>query len=149
MDPVVHSGEIALFFQLNDIDGRSFTLKDYRGWTVLLNYWSPVCPWAERTDQALGPLLSTWEEVVVPLWIASNANEAPDMLRKAGEARHLPMVLHDPDNRVADLYGALTTPHLYLIDGLGVLSYRGALDDVTFSQRLHDRASHPVGYHNS
>ena len=37
--------------------------------------------------------------------------------------------------QVADLFGAQTTPHFFVLDQQGVLRYRGALDDVTFRQR--------------
>jgi hypothetical protein len=36
---------------------------------------------------------------------------------------------------VAGRYGALTTPHAFLIDRQGILRYRGAVDDVSFRQR--------------
>jgi hypothetical protein len=37
---------------------------------------------------------------------------------------------------VAGRYGAQTTPHAFLIDRQGNLRYRGAVDDVSFRQRV-------------
>ncbi|MDX1377503.1 MAG: hypothetical protein R3307_01540, partial [Anaerolineales bacterium] len=48
-------------------------------------------------------------------------------------------VLLDTDQVVADLYGAVTTPHVFLVDGDGILRYRGAVDDVTFRNRKANR----------
>jgi len=70
------------------------------------------------------------------LWsIASNANEPIDLLKQAASSRSLPVVLHDKDQTAADLYGALTTPHFFVVDRKGALRYQGALNDITFRQR--------------
>jgi hypothetical protein len=37
--------------------------------------------------------------------------------------------LLDPNGKVARLYGAKTTPHLFVIDPSGKLIYEGAIDD--------------------
>jgi hypothetical protein len=33
-------------------------------------------------------------------------------------------------------YGAVTTPHFFVVDENGVLRYKGALDDITFRQKI-------------
>jgi hypothetical protein len=38
-------------------------------------------------------------------------------------------VLLDSDGKVGHLYGAQTTPHMFIIDPKGVLIYQGAIDD--------------------
>jgi hypothetical protein len=50
-------------------------------------------------------------------------------------ARRLPKVLIDAEHVVADLYGAVSTPHVFVVDRDGILRYRGAVDDVTFRKR--------------
>jgi len=40
-------------------------------------------------------------------------------------------VLLDPDGKVGREYGAKTTPHMYVIDGKGILRYEGAIDSVS------------------
>jgi hypothetical protein len=37
------------------------------------------------------------------------------------------------------MYGAVTTPHAFVIDRAGVLRYRGGVDNVTFRQRTASR----------
>jgi hypothetical protein len=37
--------------------------------------------------------------------------------------------LADPDGKVGRMYGAKTTPHMYIVDPEGVLVYAGAIDD--------------------
>jgi peroxiredoxin len=124
-------GQAAPVFSLPDINGREIALEDFLERTVLINFWSAECPWAERADR----LLSDWQDRIVLLSIASNANEPPDLLRQVAAARGLQVVLLDKDHAVADRYDAVTTPHLFLIDGGGLLRYQGAFDDVNFRQR--------------
>jgi peroxiredoxin len=123
-------------FELNDLEGNTVALHDFLGRIVLLNFWSAECPWARRVDQAIAAL-----QIPDLVWlsIASNANEPPDLLRREAQARGLPTVLIDPDHQVADLYGAQTTPHCYLIDYEGVLVYQGGYDDVSFRSQTPTR----------
>ncbi len=105
----------------------------------MINFWSAECPQSARADRELQAYMQDWGERVVWLSIAANANEPPDLLRQVAAERGLPILLLDADQRVADLFGAETTPHLFVIDGEGILRYRGALDDVTFRQRTPTR----------
>jgi peroxiredoxin len=122
-------------FQLPDLEGRLHALMDFRGKVVILNFWSAECPWSERVDRDLFDLVMSWGTAVVLLPIASNANEGLELLSTTAAARGIPRVLIDADHRVADLYGAQTTPHFFVIDREGDLRYKGAFDDVTFRQR--------------
>lgn len=132
-------------FTLPDLQGKFHALSHYRGQIVILNFWSAECPWVERTDQALSEALQEWAAIseahapVVLLPVASNANETPEQLTQISGERGIPFVLHDPNRRVADLYQAETTPHLFVIDSNGILRYQGAFDDVTFRQRTPTR----------
>jgi hypothetical protein len=40
----------------------------------------------------------------------------------------------DAEHVVADLYEAMSTPHVFVVDRDGILRYRGAVDDVKFRQ---------------
>ncbi len=84
-------------------------------------------------------MFAQWRNNVAMLSIASNRSESPQALKEAADARRLPTVLLDAECRVADLYGAQTTPHVFVIDREGILCYRGAVDDVTFRKRTPSR----------
>lgn len=131
----VPNGQPAPDFTLNDLSGRPYTLSDLRGSVVILNFWSAECPWAKRTDAELMPLMKEWDKNIILLLVASNANEEPALLKQVAEERDLPVVLHDKKQKVATLYGAQTTPHLFAIDEEGIVRYQGAFDDVTFRQK--------------
>jgi peroxiredoxin len=126
-------------FTLPDLDGRIHMLSDYRGRIVIVNFWSAECPHSERFDADITTCLAGWGADVVLLSVASNANEPNGMLSTVARQRGIPVVLRDADGSVAGRYGALTTPHAFLIDRQGSLRYRGAVDDVSFRQREPSR----------
>jgi peroxiredoxin len=135
----VSINELAPDFELLDLQGTPRKLSYYRGKTVILNFWSAECPHSERTDEYLFNLLGSWNGDVVVLSIASNRNESVQIVAEAAKARRIPQLLIDPEHVVADLYEAVTTPHVFVIDSDGILRYRGAVDDVTFWRRQATR----------
>ncbi len=139
MDSLIATGERAPNFSLPAPGGSLHTLADWQGRICVLNFWSAECPHAERVDARLISMLPGWGEAVRLVCIASNANEPPELLQRIADSRGLPLVLLDTGNRVADLYGALTTPHVFVIDAGGILRYQGTFDDVTFRQRTPTR----------
>jgi hypothetical protein len=60
-------------------------------------------------------------------------------LEEAVRSRGPLTVLIDAGHVVADLYAALVTPEVFVIDREGVLRYRGAMDDVNFRQQTATR----------
>jgi peroxiredoxin len=126
-------------FELPAIDGRLHRLSAYRGKIVIVNFWSCECPQSERTDRAIMAMFVQWRDDVKMLSVASNKNETVEALKAAAETRHLPVLLLDKNCRVADQFEAQTTPHVFVIDREGILRYRGAVDNITFRQRLPTR----------
>jgi len=122
-------------FELHDLAGRLHRLGDYRGRIVIVNFWSADCPHAARADAQTLAALARWGAEVALLSIASNANESAAEVESAARARGLFPVLLDAGHAAADRYGAQVTPEAFVIDRMGILRYRGAVDDVNFRQR--------------
>jgi len=122
-------------FELPDLQGRLHRLCDHRGKIVIINFWSAECPHSARTDGLITNLLEKWNGEVELLSIAANRNESVQMVEEAAKTRHIPQVLIDAQQVVADQYDAMTTPHVFVLDRAGILCYRGAVDDVTFRHR--------------
>jgi len=122
-------------FTLPDLIGQPHSLGDYLGLIVILNFWSAECPWSSRSDQTIADYLRVWGNTVQYLPIAANVNESLELIESEASARGLPLLLQDVGHKVADLYGAITTPHLFVIDAQGILRYQGAFTDVTFQRR--------------
>ena len=126
-------------FELPDLQGKLHKLSDCHGRIVIVNFWSCECPHSERADGLILELLKKWNGDVELLSIASNQNESAQSVEDAARKRSLPTVLIDAGHIVADLYEAVTTPHVYVVDKDGILRYRGAVDDVTFRKRTASR----------
>jgi peroxiredoxin len=135
MDSVVRMDQNVPDFKLPDFNGEEHALHDHRGELVLLVFWSAECPWSERADLLIQSWRADWGDQVVVWMIAANANEGHDLIERVAQDRGLETVLIDEDQRLADQFGAVTTPHCFLLDEAGRLRYRGAIDDTTFRQR--------------
>jgi peroxiredoxin len=136
MDPIIQAGSLAPNFTLPDLEGSMHELDELKGRVVVLNFWSPECEWSERVDRELIAFMVAWEDEVTCIWIASNANEPREMIERVSEGRGIPLVLLDPEQQVADQYGAQTTPHIFILDRDGRLAYQGAWDDINWRQRV-------------
>lgn len=126
-------------FELPDLQGVPHRRSDYQGKIVIINFWSAECPHSERTDLSLVDLLGSWNGDVIMLSIAANRNESAQMLEEAARARRTAHVLIDAEQLVTDLYEAVTTPHVFVLDRDGILRYRGSVDDIKFRHRQASR----------
>ena len=136
----VRINEPASDFVLPDLHGDLVKLSDLRRKIVIVNFWSCECPHSERTDRQIMSMFVQWQtHDVMLLPVASNQIETLEAIRLAARERRLPLVLLDSDHRVADLYEAMTTPHVFVVDREGILRYRGAVDNVSFRQRRPTR----------
>ena len=127
-------------FELRGLDGRLHRLSGYRGRIVIVNFWSAECPHVVRTDASLRAAMRRWEEEVAWFSVASNANESLAELENAARERGLPTVLMDAKLEAADAYAAQITPEVFILDREGVVRYHGAVDDVSFCQRVATRS---------
>jgi hypothetical protein len=134
-------GQAAPDFTLQDIDGQARKLSDYKGRIVVLEWNNPDCPIVHKHyDSGNIPALqrSATADGVVWLLINSGAHgnqgadyPADQIKAWLKERNSTPTAyLRDPDGTVGHLYGAATTPHLFVIRADGVLAYEGAIDSI-------------------
>lgn len=125
-------GQRAPDFTLSDQDGHVVSLKDFADKTVVLEWTNPECPFVVRHLKA-ETMSSTYRafkdrDVV---WLAINSTHTWNREKNQAwrDAHALPYpVLDDHEGEVGRLYGARTTPHLFIVHR-GVLVYDGAIDD--------------------
>lgn len=132
-------GKAAPDFSLTDVDGKTVKLSDYRGKTVVLEWFNPQCPFVKYAHGE-GPLKDASKKPGAGdagvVWLAVNSSAAG----KQGNGVELNKtarkdwkmdypVLIDESGKVGQMYGAKTTPHMYVVDTKGKLVYRGALDN--------------------
>lgn len=140
-------GEKAPAFKLKDLNGKEHSLADFKGKTVVLEWFCPTCPYSggasKRSIHSTGQVkklmgdLKKADDSAVYLLVDSSTMKmrmTPEQLTKKDKevAKKLDItapILIDGDTKVAAAYGAKVTPHCFVIDGEGVLRYSGAFSD--------------------
>ena len=131
-------GQPAPDFTLPAIDGTTHTLAQYRGKTVVLEWFNPGCPYVQHAHNAGGALdgLAARKAAEGIVWLAINSGVAGKQghgaevnKQAATDWKMTYPVLLDETSSAGRAYGAMTTPHMYVIDPQGLLVYRGALDN--------------------
>ena len=126
-------GSAAPDFTLQDTAGTKVSLSDFEGKVVVLEWLNPDCPYVKRHYKAdtMKTLATTYGEKGV-VWLTINSTHYMDAAANASFKKDhgLPYsILVDQDGKVGHLYGAMTTPHMYIVTGDGTLAYMGAIDD--------------------
>ena len=133
-------GQPAPAFTLTDSNGKTHNLADFKGKTVVLEWTNAECPFVKKHYGA-GNMQkqqadATGKDVI---WLSINSS-APGLqghvdgskanaIRTEVGAKQSAYLL-DASGDVGRAYGAKTTPHMYVIDGNGVLRYNGAIDSI-------------------
>lgn len=134
-------GQPAPQFEAVAADGSNVSLTDLRGKTVVLEWTNDGCPFVQKHYNS-GNMQQTQATAVEggAVWFQV-ISSAPGTQGHADAARAMALneqrnvtdvtnVLLDEEGAVARAYGAQVTPHLYIIDGEGVLQYMGAIDSI-------------------
>lgn len=135
----VENGDAAPDFTLPDPGGKEYSLSDYRGKFVVLEFVNPGCPFVvkfydvgkmqEFQKKAAGKGVS-W------LLINSTTPRHRDYMTPAETLEYIDSRkvkvpwLMDPEGDVARAYGALRTPEMFLICPEGTVLYQGAIDSI-------------------
>lgn len=94
---------------------------------IVLFAWSSGCPTIALYTDRLFEIFSSTGARVFPF--ACNAEETVESIRAAVAERKLPYrILLDKDAKLADVLGARTTPHTFVLDEKNVLRFSGAPD---------------------
>jgi peroxiredoxin len=133
-------GQPAPDFTLNDATGKPVKLSDFRGRHVVLEWTNPGCPFVRKHYNS-GNMPATQQEATAKgvVWLSINSTEkaSSEYLEPARlvawqqERKARPTaVLPDEEGTVGRLYGARTTPHMYIVDPQGKLVYAGGIDSI-------------------
>ncbi len=119
-------------FTLDDYRGAARSLADFSDNKLLVvAFMGTECPLANLYTPRLAELAAAYESKGVA-FVGINANQQDSITEVASHAqRHgVPFwVLKDPGNRVADQFGAVRTPEVFLLDEDRVVRYWGRIDD--------------------
>ncbi|MFN8948405.1 MAG: redoxin domain-containing protein [Alphaproteobacteria bacterium] len=132
-------GKPAPAFTAVDSNGKSHALADFKGKTVILEWTNDGCPYVKKHYNA-GNMQKIQKDLTADgaVWLSVissapgkqghvDGKGANDLTKSRNAAPTA--VLLDPKGTIGRAYEAQTTPHMYVIDGKGVLRYMGAIDD--------------------
>lgn len=130
-------------FELVDSEGKTRSLSEFAGRTVVLEWTNHKCPFVGKHYDA-GNMQAQQRAATADgvVWLTINSSApgkqghvdgagAEEVRRDVGAAQTA--YLLDPEGVAGRAYGAKTTPHMYVIDPAGVLRYAGAIDDTNGS----------------
>ncbi len=133
-------GKAAPDFTARTADGKSVDLKSLRGKIVVLEWTNHDCPYVrmhygannmqtlqkEAADKGI-----VWLQVISSPPGKQGYVDGPAAIKLNADRKASPAnVLLDPQGKVGMLYGAQTTPHMYVIDAKGTLVYKGGIDSI-------------------
>jgi len=134
-------GEKAPDFTLKGADGKDYKLSDFskKGQTVVLEWFNKDCPYVRKFYDGKtmqGYQAASTAKGTVWLTIASSAKGKEGHMDAASATKYKTekgvnstAILLDEESKVAKMYAAKTTPHMFVIDKKGLIAYQGAIDD--------------------
>jgi|ERR1700730_7065162 peroxiredoxin len=135
----VQVGKNAPDFTLRDTNGKAQNLSSYKGKYVVLEWYQPDCPFV-RKHYGSGNMQKLQKEYTAKgvVWLSIDSSapgqegsyDAAKLNEFAAKDRAgRTALMIDSDGKVGHLYGAKTTPDMYVIDPKGTLIYQGAIDN--------------------
>lgn len=142
-------GQPAPNFSATDDNGKTVSLSDYKGKIVVLEWTSSECPFVKKHyDSGNMQKLQKQAKAAGVVWLSVDSSGAknPGYMDAAAAQAWIKSrnaaptdLLIDETGAVGHLYGAKTTPHMFVIDKAGNVAYAGAIDSVA-SPDPHDIA---------
>jgi len=142
----VETGAQAPAFSVQDANGQTRTLAEFRGRTIILEWTNHQCPYVRKHYDSRN-MQTLQQEATADgiVWLQVISSAPPDqqgyldgpgaLERVRIEGAHPTATLLDPTGVMGHAYGARTTPHMYIINAQGVLVYQGAIDDRPSARR--------------
>ncbi len=130
-------GDKAPDFKLPGVDGKAYTLSDFRGKKILvIAFMCNHCPYVLAYLERIKSIQSDFGIKGVHL-VGINANDEVnypddsfDKMIEMAQAKKLNFTyLRDEDQAAANAYGAQCTPEVFIFDGERKLRYHGRIDD--------------------
>ena len=136
----VSIGQVAPDFTGVDSNGNKHTLSQYKGNTVVLEWTNHDCPYVKKHYNS-GNMQQLQKDATADgvVWLSIISSKPGKQGHVSGaQANKLTQsrnaaptaVILDETSEIGRLYGAKTTPHMYIIDKTGQLVYMGGIDSI-------------------
>lgn len=126
-------------FKLNDMNGKVHSLSEFKGKWVVMEWFNKDCPFVRKhygsnNMQNLQKAYTAKGVVWLTIYSSAKGNqgyeESIDAIKTQQELKgYSSFLLADNNGIVGKLYGAQTTPHMFIISPDSKVIYTGAIDD--------------------
>jgi thiol-disulfide isomerase/thioredoxin len=124
------------FSLVNAVDGKTVAMKPDDGNLKVVVFTCNQCPYAKAFEPRIIEIANKFQGKGVRFYALNPndeskfAEETLDNMKARAASKEYPFpYLKDGDSSIARAYGARVTPHVYVVDGKGVVRYRGYVDD--------------------
>jgi peroxiredoxin len=148
-------GAVAPAFETKDTHENPVRLSDFIGKIVVLEWTNHGCPFVvkhyesgnmQKVQKAVAGDDVVWISIVSSAEGKQGAVSATEANKITQDHNAIPThKILDPSGEIGHAYGAMTTPHMFIIDKNGKLAYKGAIDDhATWREAGLDEATNYV-----
>ncbi|HVU11613.1 MAG TPA: TlpA disulfide reductase family protein [Phototrophicaceae bacterium] len=122
--PKAQANQPEMDFTLTSTDNQSFTLSDYKGRIVFLNFWATWCTPCQKELPALEQFQAQ-QSANGAVVLALDVKESPDQVKGFLSEYSISglNILLDSSADVANTYGVFNLPVTFVIDPTGMIRY--------------------------
>ena len=124
------------FSLVNAVDGKTVAMNPADGNLKVVVFTCNQCPYANAFEPRILQVARKFAQKGVRFYAIDSNDDAKyevetlaNMKARATERDYPFPYLKDGDSSIARAYGARVTPHVFVVDGQGVIRYRGYVDD--------------------
>lgn len=116
---VPEKGDMFTDVTLQDLQGKTFTLSQYKGKVMILNFWATWCPPCREEMPSMDALYQKFKGTDLVI-IPASIDEDPKTVSKFMQKNNYTMpVYYDPDKQAGSTYGLTGVPETFIINRNG------------------------------
>jgi peroxiredoxin len=117
-------GEPAPDFTFTDQAGKQYSLADFRGKVVLVNFWATWCPPCVEEMPSMEQLQRRMAQRPFVI-LALSVDDSWERVNRFMNANGLTLPVYDDfDKKISTLYGSFKYPETYIVDKKGKVAYK-------------------------
>lgn len=119
----VGAGKDSIDFTLPDLDGKTASLKDFRGKVVFLNFWATWCKPCEEEMPSMQALYESLKDKPFEIVAVSVDSEGPETVKAFAQKYGITFkILHDRKGKIKEMYKTTGVPETFIIDQNGAVA---------------------------
>lgn len=117
----IQKGNEAPNIKITDLNGKTVNLKDYRGKTVLLNFWATWCPPCRAEMPSLEEVWVKNKKDITILAVSIDEDSTANVKKFIKDGKYTFPVFHDKKGDTVNTYLIKNIPTTYIIDKDGII----------------------------